>query len=149
MTTYSDSIQGTSDPSQTPQVEEFNSETETYVTADVHTEKSEPAADSSDPTAASRDTGTDTDRWDSEVLFPEMPEDEMSEDEMHELAELDRYYSEMSAGELLQEAEFESYWGNLPGLDTDEFWSRIATMSEDESHELFEVMSIMGIRRHR
>ena len=92
MTTYSDSIQGTSDPSQTPQVEEFNFETETYVTADVHTEKSEPAADSSDPAAASRDTGTDTDRWDSEVLFPEM-----SEDEMHELAELDRYVAEIES----------------------------------------------------
>ena len=67
----------------------------------------------------------------SEVLSPEM-----SEDEMNELAELDRYYSEMSAGELLQETEFESYWGKLSALDL-----KLAEFTPEETHHLAELMA--------
>ena len=70
----------------------------------------------------------------SEVLSPEM-----SEDEIHELAEIDRYYSEMSAGELLQETEFKSYWGKLAGLDL-----KLAPFTPAETHHLAELMASMG-----
>ena len=70
----------------------------------------------------------------SEVLSPEM-----SEDEIHELAEFDRYYSEMSAGELLQETEFESYWGKLSALDV-----KLAEFTPEETHHLAELMASMG-----
>ena len=70
----------------------------------------------------------------SELLSPEM-----SEDEIHDLAELDRYYSEMSADELLQETEFESYWGKLAGLDL-----KLAPFTPEETHRLAELMASMG-----
>ena len=69
----------------------------------------------------------------SEVLSPDM-----SEDEMHELAEIDRYYSEMSAGELLQETEFESHWGKLSALDV-----KLASFTPEETHLLAELMASM------
>ena len=70
----------------------------------------------------------------SELLSPEM-----SEDEIHELAEIDRYYSEMSAGELLQETEFESHWGKLSALDV-----KLASFTPEETHHLAELMASMG-----
>ena len=70
----------------------------------------------------------------SEVLSPEM-----SEDEIHELAELDRYYSEMSADELLEETELESHWGELAGLDL-----KLAIFTPEETHHLAELMASMG-----
>ena len=70
----------------------------------------------------------------SEVLSPEM-----SEDEIHELAEIDRYYSEMSAGELLQETEFESHWVKLSALDV-----KLASFTPEETHHLAELMASMG-----
>ena len=70
----------------------------------------------------------------SELLSPEM-----SEDEIHELAEIDRYYSEMSADELLEETELESHWGKLVGLDL-----KLATFTPEETHQLAELMASMG-----
>ena len=69
----------------------------------------------------------------SELLSPEM-----SEDEIHELAEIDRYYSEMSADELLQETEFESHWGKLSALDV-----KLASFTPEETHLLAELMASM------
>ena len=75
----------------------------------------------------------------AEATLSELLSPEMSEDEINELAELDRYYSEMSADELLQETEFESYWGKLAGLDL-----KLAPFTPEETHRLAELMASMG-----
>ena len=75
----------------------------------------------------------------AEVTLSELLSPEMSEDEIHELAELDRYYSEMSADELLQETEFESHWGKLSALAV-----KLASFTPEETHRLAELMASMG-----
>ena len=75
----------------------------------------------------------------AEVTLSELLSLEMSEDEIHKLAELDRYYSEMSADELIEETELEFYWGKLAGLDL-----ILATLTPEETHHLAELMASMG-----
>ena len=75
----------------------------------------------------------------AEVTLSELLSLEMSEDEIHELAELDRYYSEMSADELLEENELEAHWGKLAGLDL-----KLAIFTPEETHHVAELMASMG-----
>ena len=144
MTTYIDSKQETSNGSQNAQKKDLDLTAEASVGIDAGTDTSETTTDLSSTSSVSTDQDVNVDWWEEEInslAATENYSDWISLDQILLLEEIRPYLSDDVYQQMLsQECSRDEY-----GLVDDELWSRIATMPEDISHELFELMSTMGL----
>lgn len=144
MTTYIDSKQETQDAPLIPQEKDLNLKAKNQITIGDVTDKSDTATDSSFASSVSTDQDVDADWWEEEMnalAATENYSDWISLDQILLLEEIRPYVSDDIYQQMLsQECSMDEY-----GYLNDELWSRIATMPEDVSHELFELMSTMGL----
>ena len=144
MTTYSDSKQETLNSLQITQtLEELNSTSEISYTIDVGQQATKPTK----PTTVSDNPETYNDRWEEEIdllAATQYYSNWMSLEQIRMLEDIRPNVSE-EVFQLMLDQEF--------SLDddfiSDELLSRTATLSENESHELFELMSYLQDQRQR
>ena len=144
MTTYIDSKQETSNGFQISQKKDLDLTAEAYIGIDAGTDASEATTDLSSIASVSTDQDVKVDWWEEEInslAATENYSDWISLDQILLLEEIRPYVSDDVYQQMLsQECSMGEY-----GLVNDELWSRIAVMPEDISHELFELMSTMGL----
>ena len=140
MTTYSDSKQETSDSLLITQaVEALDSTSETVTTSDI----GQPPP----PPVVSDNPGIDDDRWEDEFEILAATQHYSDWTSLEQIRMLEDIRSDVSEEvfQLMLDQEF--------SLDddfiSDELLSRTATLSANESHELFELMSYLQDQRQR
>ena len=144
MTTYIDSKQETSNGSLISQEEDLDLTAAVQISIGAVADTSEPTTDQSSTSSVSTDQDVDADWWEEEMnslAATENYSDWISLDQILLLEEIRPYVSDDVYQQMLsQECSMDEY-----GLVNDALWSRIAVMPEAISHELFELMSTMGL----
>ena len=140
MTTYSDSKQENSDSLLiTQDLEKLASASETVSIADIGQPPS--------PPIVSDDPGMDDDRWEEEIEILAATQYYSDRMPLEQIRMLEDIRSDVS------EEVFQMMLNQEFSLDddfiSDELLSRTATLSENESHELFELMSYLQDQRQR
>ena len=145
MTTYIDSKQETSNGFQISQKKDLDLTAEAYIGIDAGTDASEATTDLSSIASVSTNQDVNADWWEEGINSLSATanySDWISLDQILLLEEIRPYVSEGVYQQMLsQECSRDD-----DDLVNDELWSRIATMPEDLSHELFELMSTMGLQ---
>ena len=140
MTTYSDSKQENSDSLLiTQDLEKLASASETVSISDIGQPPS--------PPIVSDDPGMDDDRWEEEIEILAATQYYSDRMPLEQIRMLEDIRSDVS------EEVFQMMLNQEFSLDddfiSDELLSRTATLSENESHELFELMSYLQDQRQR
>ena len=140
MTTYSDSKQENSDSLLiTQDLEKLASASETVSISDIVQPPS--------PPIVSDDPGMDDDRWEEEIEILAATQYYSDRMPLEQIRMLEDIRSDVS------EEVFQMMLNQEFSLDddfiSDELLSRTATLSENESHELFELMSYLQDQRQR
>ena len=144
MTTYIDFKQETSNAPLISQEEDLSLKAIAQISIGAVADTSEPTTGLSSTSSVSTDQDVDADWWEEEMnslAATENYSDWISLDQILLLEEIRPYVSDDVYQQMLsQECSRDDY-----SLANDELWSRIATMPEDISHELFELMSTIGL----